>query len=270
MTEANTCPYCLIEQFTDCDAYWRRWERRGFWTILIALLALGAVAVAHAAPVPVVWFVYDQSMIAPVATLAEKAPVTAVINPNNGPGSTRDAAYANAVDKWRKIKGIKLMAYVDLAIWKQDRLVAYKTPAQVRAEIAAYNSIYGITTSRDGIWYDDASLTSSAVQAFFAVATVSKLDVANPGEPVPAKQWLRKLPLRLCEFEDPFVVKSPPVTTPGAVWICFVTSNQIPAALTAGRKASVSMMGWEALERHHNGEFQRPPLWWKNLVNLNQ
>lgn len=232
--------------------------------VILALLVVGAV---KAAPLPVVWFVYDHAMIQPVETLAKCGPVLAVINPDSGPGSGRDSAYAAAVDKWRKIKSVKLLVYVDLAKWKGSKLLGYKTPADVRDELKDYNRIYG-TTANDGVWYDDAHLESSAVQAYFAVATLSSADIANPGEPVPVKHWMRKLPLKICEFEDKW--NGPPKTQPGAVWVAFIKQDQISVVLSAAKSAKVSAIGFEDISRHGNGEYQKPPTWWQKLTILNK
>lgn len=243
-------------------------ERLGLWVIIASLLALGAVC-AHGAPVPTVWFVYDEAMIAPVATLAKAGPVIAVINPDSGPGSQRMPAYAKAVDQWRKVKSISIKPYIDLARWKGSKLIGYKTLAQVRDELELYNSIYG-TTTRDGVWWDDAQLDSSAVQALFQVLPLSDADIVNPGEPVPSSHWLRKLPCHLCEFEDRFNGAKPPMTKPGAVWAVFINPQQIPAVLMASRKAGAFAVGWETAARHHAGEYQSPPAWWQKLTVLNK
>jgi len=202
------------------------------------------------------WLAYDEKMLPPVTELAVSGPVIVVINPNDGPGNTRQAKFANALDSWRKNKNIRLKGYIDLALWDaKGKLLRIKKPSEINAEKERYNAIYGLTSS-DGFWLDDCFADNTTVQALMQTTTWNSACIANPGEPIPQKHWLRKLPFQLCEFEDPLPVH------PAAkgVWIVFCKNGEASAVWNLARVRNCYAIGFEDVSKHHNDKIKSSDL----------
>lgn len=218
---------------------------------------------AYAGPVKL-WLAYDVKMLPPVVELANSGQVIVVINPDNGPGQARQPKFANALDGWRKNKNIKPKGYIDLVLWDaKGKLLRVKKPSEINAEKERYQAIYGLT-SNDGFWLDDCFADNPGIQALMQTTTWNAACIANPGEPVSSKHWLRKLPFQLCEFEDPLPV--PPAAK--GVWIAFVKKGEASAVWNLAKNRNCFAVGFEDLSKHHNGEFQTPMTWWKDLLAL--
>lgn len=230
--------------------------------ILAALFCSSCMA----APVQMLCFVYDAKMIPMVDSLAKNGPVIAIVNPDNGPGVKLDLAYTNAISSWRKNRNVSIKPYVDLAKWKGGKLVGYKKPREIRDELEAYNRIYAFV-ERDGAWYDDAQLDSDDVKALFSVLPLNGNIIANPGESAKGT-WMAKLPIRICEFEDPW--NGPPKCGDNSIWIVFIKQNDIQSVLNAARGNKVFALGVEDLSRRNKGEYQSPPPWIQKLITLNK
>lgn len=92
------------------------------------------------------WYDPDTYSWTRVAKAASQVPITAVINPNNGPDSgAPNKDYAKGLDDLRKA-GVTLLGYVFTSYGKRN-------PAEVKSEIDLYDKYYDI----NGIFFDEAA-----------------------------------------------------------------------------------------------------------------
>jgi hypothetical protein len=238
-----------------------------FVTVVMIVFAiavvLGSIKACHGAEPPAkVWFAYDDSMLAPVTTLAKTSKVIVIVNPDSGPGKARQSTYANAITAWRKVPNIKPKAYIDAVTWQGDKFTV-KRPSNITDEKARYRAIYGLTEA-DGYLIDDTFTDSAAIRALLTVTTWTSATIFNPGEPVPAKHWLRTLPTQLVEYEDPW----PAPANARGIWIVFLKPTDLAKAWLAAKQRNLTAIGFEDLTRHHKGEFQQPMPWWISIAAL--
>lgn len=105
----------------------------------------------------------------------------ALINPNSGPGTSRDAAYAAEIAR-AHAKGIKVLGYVHTSN-------GARALAAVKNEINQYYAWYG---SLDGIFFDEANLNTCAKQPYYlnlrnyvkAKGGLARV-IINPGTNIP-------------------------------------------------------------------------------------
>jgi hypothetical protein len=81
---------------------------------------------------------------------ADEVPITAIMNPGNGPGSFKDNNYVNAVNAFRAAGG-RVIGYVHSSYGARPL-------AQVLADVDKYDAWYGI----DGIFVDEMANTGPA------------------------------------------------------------------------------------------------------------
>ena len=114
------------------------------------------------------------------AAAAAGARITAIINPDNGPGSALNSDYLNAVNGFRAAGG-RVLGYVYTCYGINTcvtGLPATRTTADVLADASHYNSWYGV----DGIFLDEMSNSLTALPFYEAVA--AGLRAAQPGDTV--------------------------------------------------------------------------------------
>jgi hypothetical protein len=121
--------------------------------ILLALLA--AALVSPSAPaleivVPAYFYPSAGSPWGPMTAAADEVPITAIMNPGNGPGSFKDNNYVNAVNAFRDAGG-RVLGYVHTSY-------GARSLAQVLADVDKYDAWYGI----DGIFVDEMANTGPA------------------------------------------------------------------------------------------------------------
>ena len=112
---------------------------------------------------------------------ASRVPITAILNPNSGPGTSVDPNYGAAVDQLRAAGG-KVLGYVHTSY-------AARPLADVEAEIDAYHRWYHI----DGIFIDEMTSDANAghlhyyeqIDHFVHHEQHHWIDVGNPGVNVP-------------------------------------------------------------------------------------
>jgi hypothetical protein len=144
---------------------------------------------------------------------ASQVPITAIMNPNSGPGTAYDPNYATAVNQLRDAGG-QVLGYVPTGYGK----VPLKT---VETEIKEYHNWYHI----DGIFLDEmAAPGATAAQTRAIISYYSKLDsfihnlqpswndVGNPGVNVPASYINQQAADELVTFENntPYSSYQPP------------------------------------------------------------
>jgi hypothetical protein len=110
-----------------------------------------------------------------MAAAAEVAPVTAILNPDSGPGSSADPVYAAAINKLRGDGG-RVVGYIHTSYGKRPL-------AAVEAEVNAYASFYAL----DGFFVDEMATTSAevtyyqALYAFIKTLNANYEVIGNPG-----------------------------------------------------------------------------------------
>lgn len=114
---------------------------------------------------------------------AGQAPITAIINPNSGPGSAADANYTAAISAFRAAGG-KVLGYVSTNYGNRD-------VQAVRTDIDNYLNWYPV----DGLFFDETA-TDAASLSFYEAATLYARSrnktlslVGNPGT-TPAEAYL--------------------------------------------------------------------------------
>ena len=93
--------------------------------------------------------------------------ITAIMNPNSGPGSSVNSDYTTAVNAFRAAGG-KVVGYVYTDY-------GARLPAEVLSEVASYASFYNI----DGIFLDEMSILS--VDLAYYQSLYSSIKSTNPG-----------------------------------------------------------------------------------------
>lgn len=108
--------------------------------------------------------------------------VVAIINPNSGPGTSKDAAYASGITSLENA-GIVVVGYVATGYGT----ASYSPAPQVEANIDAYLSFY---PNVQGIFFDEMSDQASEQSYYQTLATYAAsknlaLTIGNPGANVP-------------------------------------------------------------------------------------
>ena len=122
------------------------------WLVLL-LLAISSSSSAHAAldiVVPAYFYPSAGSPWNAMTAAADDVPITAIMNPGNGPGNNVDSNYVAAVNAFRAAGG-RVIGYVYSSYGTRPL-------AQVTADIDKYSTWYGI----DGIFVDEMSNTGPA------------------------------------------------------------------------------------------------------------
>lgn len=99
---------------------------------------------------------------------AGQVSITAIMNPNSGPGSSVNSDYTTAVDAFRAAGG-KVVGYVHTSY-------GARTQAEVLLEVASYASFYNI----DGIFLDEMSNQPGGLLAYYQ-SLYSNIKSTNPG-----------------------------------------------------------------------------------------
>jgi hypothetical protein len=121
--------------------------------LVLLLLASGQQSVALAAldiVVPAYFYPSPNSPWNAMTAAADEAPITAIMNPGNGPGNNVDGNYVAAVNAFRAAGG-RVIGYVYSSYGSRPL-------AQVTADIDKYATWYGI----DGIFVDEMANTGPA------------------------------------------------------------------------------------------------------------
>jgi Spherulation-specific family 4 len=124
------------------------------------------------------------------AAAASGARITAIINPNNGPGAAQNGDYVNALNSFRAAGG-HVLGYVYTCYGNNTctpGLPATRTAADVLADAQRYANWYNV----DGIFLDEMSNSTTALPFYQTVADglraaqpAGKI-VGNPGTSTPA------------------------------------------------------------------------------------
>lgn len=232
--------------------------------IKAVLFYLLFINVCFAQTSSLLWLAYDSSMLAPALELGKTRKVVVVVNPNDGPGASKDVSYSSFISAARKNPNISLRGYIDLATWHGDN-PSTRALKDVKKEIELWSSLYGITAN-DGYWLDDCfpdkSETKKLVQSV-SWAIPSKVFV-NPGELIADSNWMRLSKFTVCDFEDPPTAKSF-IKAKGPCVILFVNKGDWRKWSDLAMMEGAKYIGLEDFSRHHNGEFQKPMTWWKEL-----
>lgn len=141
-------------------------------TCLIGLLLISASAGGAGAleiVVPAYFFPSTGGDWDRMNAAAAEVPLTAIMNPNSGPGSVQNASYTNAVGSLRQAGG-KVIGYVASGYGNRPL-------DQVLAEIDTYENWYDI----DGIFLDEMSNTSDSATLDFYEAIYSHTKNTNAG-----------------------------------------------------------------------------------------
>jgi hypothetical protein len=128
---------------------------------------------------------------AAMATAAGQVPLTAILNPNSGPGPSADPNYVNAITNLENHGG-KVVAYV-------PTLFGGRLLTSVESDINKYISEYG--SQIDGFFIDQMSVTTGtlsyyqSLDSFIKGLSASYQVIGNPGQPflssgVTAAQYL--------------------------------------------------------------------------------
>jgi hypothetical protein len=119
----------------------------------LLLLAVGSSGVRAAQleiVVPAYFYPSAGSAWRDLNAAAGKVPITAIMNPSNGPGNSRDANYVAAVDSFRAVGG-RVIGYVHTSYMARPL-------QQVLADVNRYDMWYNV----DGIFVDEMTNTGPA------------------------------------------------------------------------------------------------------------
>lgn len=118
-----------------------------FRIILLAVLLVGLAGRAFANPIGIMVpaYFYPGPLWISMNQAAAQVPLTAIMNPNSGPGASKDPNYVSAVNALRNAGG-KVIAYIHTSY-------GARPIAQVEAEVDAYLTWYAI----DGFFVDEMS-----------------------------------------------------------------------------------------------------------------
>jgi len=234
---------------------------RGIGIIALVAVVLGMVRCCRACEPALLWLGYDQSMLAPALDLAKTRAVVEVLNPNDGPGVQRDLDFGAHVTKARALPNLRLVGYIDLVTW-HGSAYSVKSVQQLTRERDLWRTLYGITD----YWLDDCFPEQSSIRQLVNGVTWQNKgrSFCNAGDTVPAAHWLRTSGFAICDYED-----DPPRNgwskLSGSCVILFATATNWRQRATEAQSRGATLIGFEDLSRHHNGEFQRPFTWWQQL-----
>lgn len=120
---------------------------------------------------------YDPASARKALATHGNAPICLVINPNDGPGTKLDGAYASL---FRAVDGnAAAVAYIDLKRWKSGK-GSWKKPEDLRKEKSAYQNLYAHT---GGWFFDDADRVPPSL--LFEISQWPGERILNPGYPTP-------------------------------------------------------------------------------------
>jgi len=131
-----------------------------------------------------------------MATAAKSVPVTAILNPNSGPGAATDPVYASAINKLRSDGG-RVLGYVHTSYGKRPL-------GTVEAEVRAYASFYHL----DGIFVDEMATDLAHVSYYRTLdAYIRQLNshyevIGNPGTSTQQAYLTAPTADVLVDFED--------------------------------------------------------------------
>jgi hypothetical protein len=141
----------------------------------------GGTASASGTIVPLYSYPTDPSWqaIAQAKSQHPKVTVRAIINPNSGPGASKDPAFASGIGAL-DTAGVEVLAYVATTYGK-------KPAADVHTEMDTYGSFY---TGLKGIFFDEMSNTPGDEAYYQELSQYAKtkgysVTVGNPGSDVP-------------------------------------------------------------------------------------
>src|SRR5438874_13108496 len=155
------------------------------------VLALGILVPAYFSPAPGgYWSALNQA--------ADRVPLIAIMNPNNGPATSVDSNYTSAVNALREAGG-RVIGYVYTSYTARPL-------TEVKADIDRYHAFYMI----DGFFVDEMTNDSDAghlayyedLYQYIKAKQSSDLVVGNPGINTPASYLLRPTVDALVTFEN--------------------------------------------------------------------
>ena len=168
----------------------------------LCFLLLGFVAVFRASGlgvlVPAYFYPAQGSAWDSLNLAAQRVPLIAIMNPNNGPSSSLNADYSRAVTTLRNAGGL-VIGYVYSSY-------TMRAVAEVKADIDRYHSFYTI----DGIFVDEMTNDSDSARLayyeelyrYIKIKRPSYLVVGNPGINTTANYLLRPAADALVTFES--------------------------------------------------------------------
>ena len=131
-----------------------------------------------------------------MAAAARSVPVTAILNPDSGPGTSADPVYIAAIKKLRK-NGGRVIGYVHTSYGRRSLAI-------VEAEVRAYTSFYPL----DGIFIDEMATDAAHVAYYHALyAYIKKRNshlkvTGNPGTRTTQSYLTSPTADVLVDFED--------------------------------------------------------------------
>lgn len=128
----------------------RPWMLRALATATLMTMAATSAHAALEIIVPAYFYPGNNSPWNAMTAAADDVPITAIMNPFNGPGNAKDNNYVAAVDAFRAAGG-RVIGYIYSSYGARPL-------AQVTADIDKYRTWYGI----DGIFVDEMANTGPA------------------------------------------------------------------------------------------------------------
>jgi hypothetical protein len=149
-------------------------------TLLVLSIATASIASpTYAAPtvhsgVVVPLYIYPDSTWTTIALTAKanpNVPIIAIINPNNGPGSSSDPTYLAAVQNLQS-SGVTVLGYVATGYATSSS----SSTGNMESQISQYNNWYHV----NGIFFDEMSNTAG-YESYYS--TLNSFVKSNDGEP---------------------------------------------------------------------------------------
>lgn len=230
---------------------------------------------ASAAPLGIVVpaYFYPGSLWSSMNWAAGRVPVVAIMNPNSGPGTTRNSDYVAAVNGLRAAGG-KVIGYVSTSYGK-------RLATDVQADIDRYFSFYTL----DGIFLDeftnDSNITNlnhyAGLYQYIRSKGTNLLVIGNPGT-----QTQEAYLTRPCA--DVLVTLESPTDYSNYVAIAWVTNHlarqfchlpyAVPAATTMTNYVNLAVnrnVGWIYITSDSGANpWDTLPMYWTNEVNYIQ
>jgi len=189
-----------------------------------------------------------------------------VMNPNSGPGTSKDQAYVEIVNRATQ-KGVVVIGYSHTSYGKRDINT-------VKNEVDLYKSWYGVV----GIFFDETPTSEADItyytQLYDFVKSNGGVVVINPGTP-PDESYL-KVADHICVFEDSyskFQSYNPPAwlksASPSKVYHIVYEVQQNELSQTLAKSQSLSG-GYVYLTNRSLGSnpYAHLPDYWKTEVAL--
>jgi spherulation-specific family 4 protein len=177
-----------------------RFARSFFAGAALLVLAFGAVSSAHALGVlvPAYFDPATSSAWTALNQAAQRVPLIAIMNPNNGPSTATNAAYTQALSALHNAGG-QVLGYVHSSY-------TARPIADVAADVDRYNSFYSI----DGIFIDEMTNDSDPAHLeyyqqlyrYIKSKSASYLVMGNPGFNTPEIYLTTPLADALVTFES--------------------------------------------------------------------